>query len=295
MRLSSRNRVLILFAFLCLTMACQELIGSLKEISKLQQAIIKEYGEPGVHVNLNNSTYLIITFINSPLNAKSSDERAQRARLTAEFVKQHYPSIGTIGEIWVGFVKQETRYVLVTYSEEMGFFGFDRNAVPLRRSGKAPIMRAPDPYPTVVYSPALNQTDVSIMRLQLEGDLSEGLAMSPHFVVPGDVTGLRRSRVAPLTVGLDFASYSEAAQFPGETKVILSADDKVVYETTGKFSTSFMADGNFSEFLLLQIPYAAFRRMATGEKVTVGLGNKIYELDDSQRAGLLEMTRYVSE
>jgi hypothetical protein len=295
MRLSSHNRFLVVLCFSCLAVSCKQLVGSLNEISKLQQAIVKEYGEPGVNVNLNNSTALTVTFINSPLNNRSIEERAKRAEQTAQFVKRHYPSIATIERIWVGFVEQETRYVVVTYTKGLGFFGFDKNALPLRRSNDAPVLRAPDPYPAVVYSPALKQTDVSIMRLQLEGDLNDGVAVAPHFAVPGDVTGLRRSPVTPESVGLDFASYSTSVRFPGETKLIVSSDDRVVYETTSQFSTSRLANGSFSEFLLVQVPYPAFHRMATGEKVTVTVGDKKYELSDDQRAGLREMTRYVKD
>ena len=296
MSLSSRNRFLALICLACLAGSCKELAISLNEISKLQQAIVKEYREPGVHVNLSNSTSLTITFINSPLNDKSVEERAQRAQQTAQFVKLHYPSIANIDQIWVSFIKQETHYVVVTYTQGLDFFGFDKNAFPLRRSNTAQVLTAaPDPYPTVVYSPALKQTDVSIVRLQLEGDLNNGVAVAPHFVVPGDVTGLRRSPVTPKSVGFDFASYSTSVRFPGETKLVVLVDDRVAYETTSQFSTSRMSNGSFSEFLLIQVPYPAFRRIATGEKVTVRLGGELYELRDDQRAGLREMTRYVKD
>jgi hypothetical protein len=292
---SSRFRFLVLLICSCLAASCTQLAASLIEISKLQQAIVKEYGEQGVNVRLNNSTILIITFINSPLNIRSVGERAQRAEQTAQFVKQHYSSIAAIDEIWVGFVAQKTSFVIVTYTEGLGSFGFDKNAHQLPSTNDLPVVDSPDSYPAVVYSPALKQTDVSIMRLQLEGDLNNGLAMAPHFTVPGDATGLRRSPVIPETVGLDFASYSTSVRFPGETKLIVSSDNRVVYETTSQFSASRMTNGTFSEFLLLKIPYQAFRRMATGEKVTVTLGDKQYELSDDQRAGLREMTRYVKE
>jgi hypothetical protein len=296
MRWCSRNRFLALICLACLAGSCKELAVSLNEIAKLQQAIVKEYREPGVNVKLNNSTALTITFINSPLNDKSVDERAQRAQQTAEFVRLHYPSIAKIDQIWVSFIKQETRYLVVTYTQGLDFFGFDKNAFPLRQPNTAQVVKAaPDTFPTVVYSPALKQTDVSIVRLQLEGDLNNGVAVAPHFVVPGDVTGLRRSLVTPKSVGLDFASYSTSVRFPGETKLIVSVDDRVAYETTNQFSTSRMANGSFSEFLLIQVPYPAFRRIATGDKVTVRLGDKLYELSDDQRAGLREMTRYVKD
>ena len=48
-----------------------------------------------------------------------------------------------------------------------------------------------------------------------------------------------------------------------------------------------------SEFLLVQVPYPAFRQIANSEKATVTLGDKQYELSHDQRAGLREMIRYV--
>lgn len=96
-------------------------------------------------------------------------------------------------------------------------------------------------------------------------------------------------------MGFDFASYSTSVRFPGETKLVVLVDDRVAYETTSQFSTSRMSNGSFSEFLLIQVPYPAFRRIATGEKVTVRLGGELYELRDDQRAGLREMTRYVKD
>ena len=299
MNLSSRSRSLALAAVVSCLVAtgCAQLVTSLGEISKLQAEIVKEYGEPGVNVNLNNSTFLTVTFINSQLNARDPEARAKRAEQTAQFVKQHYPSIAKVDEIWVGFVRQQTRYVVVTYTEGLGFFGFDKNARALRRPEELRAVKtsAPDPYPSVVYSPALNQTDISIMRLQLEGDLNIGLAMALHFTVPGDVTGLRRSAATPESVGIDFASYSPNSQFPGDTKLVFSSDNRVVYETTGTFSTSKQPDGNFSQFLLVRVPYPAFRRLAMGEKPAIRLADKEYELTDEQRAGLREMTRYVRE
>ena len=300
MTLSSRSLSLTLVTVVSCLLAtgCAQVVTSLGEISKLQAEIVKEYGEPGVNVNLNNSNVLTVTFINSQLNAKGPAERAKRAQQTAEFVKQHYLSIAKLDEIWVGFFRQQTRYIVVTYNEGLGFFGFDKNARALReREEFRAVVKTsdPDPYPTVVYSPSLKQTEISIMRLQLEGDLNNGLAIAPHFTVPGDVTGLRRSAAKPKSIGIDFASYSLNSQFPGETKLVFSADNRVVYKTTGVFSTSKQTNGNFSEFLLVQVPYPAFRRLAMGEKLIISLGDKQYELTDEQCAGLREMTRYVSE
>src|SRR6266540_1519051 len=70
--------------------------------------------------------------------------------------------------------------------------------------------------PMAIYSPRLKETDIRITRLQLEGDLNHGLAAAPHFTVPGDASGVRRSASLPRAVSFDFASYSEKSMFPGE-------------------------------------------------------------------------------
>ena len=84
MNLSSRSRSLALAAVVSCLVAtgCAQLVTSLGEISKLQAEIVKEYGEPGVNVSLNNSTFLTVTYINSQLNARDPRRvRSERNRL----------------------------------------------------------------------------------------------------------------------------------------------------------------------------------------------------------------------
>jgi hypothetical protein len=299
MRSSSRSlsltRALILSSLLAA--GCAQVAKSLGELSRLHAEIVKEYGEKDVGVNLNNDTSLSITFINSPLNAKAPEERAKRAEQAAAFVIRHYPSIDQIEEIWVGFVRQETRFIVVHYSEGLDAFGFDKNGHPLSRpeEGLATDESDSSIRPMAIYSPRLKETDVRITRLQLEGDLNYGLAVAPHFTVPGDATGVRRSSSLPRVVSFDFASFSEKSMFPGEPKITVLADGKVVFETSAQFSTSKSPEGKFSEFLLLQIPYPAFRRMTAGKTLRLKIGDRQYEFTDAQVEALREMTQYVTE
>jgi hypothetical protein len=285
---------------LCLLVAgcVGQLAKSLVEISRLQGELAKEYGEKSVNVNLNNSTSLIVTFINSPLNAKSSQDRAKRAGETAAFVSSRYPSIDKIDDIWVGFIRQETRFIVVHYSESLEFFGFDKKARPLITNPEGLPATAPDNSlrPVAIYSQASNETEVRITSLQLAGDLKLGLSMVPHFTVPGDATGVRRSAAPPQSVSFDFASYSEKSLFPGEPKIIFLADRKTVFETSAQFSTSKNPDdGVFFESLYLQVPDPAFRRLTTGKKLTFKLGENEYELTDEQVQALRHMTEYIGE
>lgn len=297
---SSSHRTFRAVAVLLLCLlapGCGQLARSLVDLSRLQAAIIKEYGDKNVNVNLNNSTVLTVTFINSPLNAYGREERAKRASQTAEFINRHYPSIAEMEEIWVSFVRAETRFIVVNYTESLDVFAFDKTGRPLTLAPKGPPASVPDDSlrPIAVYSPNLKQTEVMITSLQLAGDLNQGMALAPHFTVPGDATGVRRSASSPQSVSFDFASYSEKSLFPGETRIRVLADGKAVFETSGVFSTSRQADGLFSEFLWLKIPYPAFRRMTTGKKLTLKLGDNEYRLTDEQVEALRGMTQYVGE
>lgn len=297
--MSSEGRFLTLPVFFSclLTVGCgTQLVKSLGELARLQGEIVKEYREESVNVKLNNSTALVVTFINSPLNEKVRQERSKRAQETAAFVKMHYPSIQKLEEVWVGFIRQETRYVLINYTEGLDFFGFDKNARPLSVSEEGSSASASDNSfrPVAVYSHTLKQTDISITRLQLQGDLDEGLALAPHFKLSGDATGVKLSP-GPRFVSFDFASYAPKSMFPGETQITFLADERVVFETKGVFSESTLADGTTVEFLYLQLPYPTFRQMIAHKNFTIRLGSMDYKLTNEQVAGLREMTRYVKD
>jgi hypothetical protein len=280
---------------------CAQVVKSLREISKLQAAIVKEFGDKDVNVNLSNGDTLIITFINSPLNDKSPEERAKRAEQTAELVKQNYPT-NQVDEIWVTFIRSHTRFIVVNYTESLGFFGFDKDGRPLRSPEPEPPTEPASPtsefgpsmQATAVYSPERKQTDVVIGRLQLEGDLNNGLVLLTHFTVPGDATGVKRSSSYPTIVSFDFSSYSEKSMFPGAPKITFLVDGKVAFETSEQFSTSKYGE-QFSEYLSLGIPYPAFRRMTAGKKLTLRIGDREYEFTGEQLAALREMTQYVKD
>ena len=274
-----------------------QLAHSLVELSQLQADIVKQYGEAGVNVNLNNSSYLTVTFINSPLNERSPEDRAKRAAQTAVFVKEHYGPINQIEEIWVGFVRQKNYFIFAHYTEGLNYYGFDRNARPLVRPEERHPIDTPDnsTRPIVVYSPPpLDQTEVRIPGLQLSGTPNQGLSVEAHFTVPGDATGVRRAAF-PRSVTFEFASYWEKSLFPGEPKIAFLADGKAVFETAAQFSTSKNQDGLFSEFVVLEVPYPAFRRLTTGKKVVFKLGDQSYELTEEQVQALREMTAYVRD
>ena len=299
MFLSSRHQSLTLCLVLSciLATACRQAVKSLQDMTRLRSEIIKQYGEKNVNVNLHNSVLLTITFVNSPLNSSSQAERANRAEQTASFVKEHYAAINQIEEIWVGFIQVKTRFIIVHYTQSLDFFGFDKHGQPLSppEETELPLNSLSTLQTRATYSPKLDQTEVMIAKLQLEGDSNYGLAVAPHFTVSGDATGVRRAAVPPRTVGFDFASFSEKSMFPGEPKITILSDGKVVFETSAQFSTSKLPDGKFSEFLLLQIPYPKFRQMVAGQKLSITMGDRTYEFTREQVAALRDMTQYVKD
>jgi len=82
----------------------KELGKTLGDLEKVRAELVKKFGEENVNVRVNtfqNRTSILVTYVNSPLNQKTTEERAKRAQETAEIVRQHYPSIKNIGEIWI--------------------------------------------------------------------------------------------------------------------------------------------------------------------------------------------------
>jgi hypothetical protein len=265
---------------------------SLMQLSQLRAAIAREYGEPSVEVRLIKRS-LFIWFVNSPLNTESHEDRQERAEKTALFASQHYPAITEVADMLVGFIKVETRFVFVPHSSSVDFFRFNAQAQLLPWAPQPSQIGESRARATAVYASQLDQTEVSIALMQLEGDTDNGLALSPHFSVRGDVTGVRRSVAAPRSVSFDFSSYSEKSMFPGEPQIVFLADGKIVFETAAQFSTSKSLEGKFSEFLLLPVPYTAFRRLAAAKSVRLRIGDREYELTEEQVEALREMTAYV--
>jgi hypothetical protein len=140
----------------------------------------------------------------------------------------------------------------------------------------------------------LDQTDVMITGLQLQGNQNQGLTMAVYSKLRGDATGMRLAD-APKSVDFDLASYSEKSLFPGEPKIQFVADGKVVFTTARQFSTSKNLDGLFSESVSLEVPWTAFRRLAAGKKLTLKLGDYAYNFTDEQAESLRKMTEYVKE
>jgi hypothetical protein len=275
-----------LLAYGCST--AKDLGKTLGDLARVRAELIKKFGEQDVNIRVNtfqNRKNISVAFINSPLNQNPTEERAKRAQETAEIVRQQYPPINEVSEIWVGFMKVTTRLVIFHYSEMLDAYGFDNEGRPLRDPGIAPM----DPSPPVVrYVPDENKTEIASAGILLEGTAEKGVTVVPHFSVTGDVNKIMPK--SPNEVWLDFAAFSEKPKFPNATKIVFLSDNKIVYMTEGQFSTSKIAGDMYSEFLYLKVPTAMFLKVMEGATVKIRLNEHEYTLTERQIFQIQQMS-----
>ena len=283
--------LLISSLLVCGCSTAKDLGKTLGELATVRAELIKKFGEQDVNVHANtfqNQTSISVVYVNSPLNQKTTEERAKRAQETAEIVRQHYPSIKNVSEIWVGFMRSTTRMVVFHWNEMLDVRGFDNEARALRDPGTAPL--EPN-QPVVRYLASQNKTDISSNGIQLEGTPEKGVTVVPHFSVAGDANKTRPK--PPDEVSLDFAAFSERPKFPNLTKIVFVSDNKIVYRTEGQFSTSKLASGTYCEFLYLKVPTAAFLMISSGSIVKIKLNEHEYTLTGSQLLQIQRMSDYL--
>ena len=275
----------------CGCSAAKDFGKTLGELTMVRDELIKKFGEQDVNVRVNtfqNRRSISVMYVNSPLNQKTTAERAKRAQETAQIVTQHYPSIKNVSEIWVGFMRVTTRLVVFHSSEMIEVLGFDNEGRALSDHGVVPL----DPStPVVRYLASQNKTDISSNGIQLEGTPEKGVTVVPHFSVTGDVNKIRPK--PPNEVSLDFAAFSDKPKFPNLTKITFYVDNKMVYITEGQFSTSKIAGDMYSEFLYLKVPTSVFLKITSGNEVKIRLGKHEYTLTESQLLQIQQMADYV--
>ena len=290
------SAALLLIIGLVVAVSCttaKDLSKTLTDLGQVRAQIIKRFGEDEVNLNVNTfqgTTSISVHFINSPLNARSAEERTKRAQETAELVEQYYPAIKHVNEICVAFSRVTTRFVVFHWTEVLDVHGYDNEARPLSDRDNAPLLSDPSK-PNVRYTANLNTTEISGSGIQLEGSPENGVTMFTHFSVLGDAN--RVTPKPPKDVSLDFASYATQPRFPNVTKIVFITDDRISHQTEGQFSTSKLADGTFSEFLYLKIPVAAFVKITDGRTVEIRLENHSYRLSEIQLLQMQRMSDYL--
>ena len=291
----ARARKTLLTSVLCaslLASACSSgLIKSLRDLARLRQQLIDKYHEQDLNVNIQNSRYLSIVFINSPLNQQAPAVRAKRAQETARFVVSHYPAIREIRNIWIHFAVYETRLIIFHYSRNVEAFAFDNTGA---ETYPGPNGKADDRTPVARFNAARNETDVSITRLQLEGDLNHGIAMVPHFTVAGNVHDSNSKLGVPSLVVVDFASYADRKVFSNNTKLEIRCDGVPTFAGDALLLTpqDSGSEGNTAQFLEAQIPMPQFAKMGSSREVKIKLGSRAFELSPEDINALRAMSDY---
>lgn len=281
----------LLIALSVLTAGCKEAVKKMGEVQSLAAELSKKFGGDQVFVNLGGPYQtLTITFINSPLNDKTPVERTKRAEETTQLVKAHYKQIQSLNEIWVVFVRQQTRFVFFHYSEVLEVYGFDKLGQRLSLPG-GPGVKIPSPTFSTGYRylESTNESDVSADGLQLEGEPggNKGLVVLVHFKVSGNVRVQKAN--PPAKVSFDIASYSDKQEFEEVTSIVFLADGRPILKTEGTFS------GGNTQFCYLTVAYSDFRKMIAAQQLTIKMGAREYPLTPVQAGELRKMDSLVKQ
>lgn len=282
-----------------ITSACSNgLIKSYAGLNALRQHLIEKYHED-ISVDLQNSRFLSIAFTNSPLNQQDSAKRAQRAAETARFVALNYSGIKEVDRIGIYFVASETRYIVVHYSTAIDAFGFDKNGVAVAFSRHPEVVPSHEDLRTPIarFNPSRNETDVSITRIQLDGDMNHGIALVPHFTVSGDARRSDTATSAPESVVFDFASYADKPFFSDNAKLEIYCDDRLALNGVARLMSGKPSDNDQSvgQFLSVQISFKLFKRMGESRNVRIVLGPKRFDLLPDDIAAIGAMSAYVHQ
>lgn len=269
----------------------KEAARTLGELQAVNYELTKRFGDDvNVHVSQGANQVLTVTFINSPLNNKTSEERGKRAEETAQVVKANYARTKSLKEIWVVFIRQRTRYVVLHYSEGLEGFGFDNEGRPITPPKRLGYVAAPgDNSITAGYAASTDETDISTTaNFQLDGEPGNyGVTVLPHFKLPGDAR--RKQGPAPKAVSFYFASYSKVPRFGGTASYEFIADGTPIMQGKMPFS------GSDAEYGYVDLPYPLFRRLIAAKTAAIKLGEKEYPLTPEQLKLLKKMDGYVQD
>ena len=294
MRINRNKTKAICLSIVCVlaTNACSNrLVKSFAAMNAIRQHLIQKYHDEVV-VNVNNSSYLSVVFVNSALNNQSSNERWTRAQDAARFVALNYEDIQPIQQIWIAFMAAKTKFIVLHYNQVIDTFGFDKNGVSL---GSAASDTSDLRAPVVRYIPNSNQTDVSITRIQLEGNMNKGVALVPHFVVSGDARQPNGEISPPEFVVFDFASYSAKPLFADNANLEIDCDGQPALKGSARLlpAAESGTTESIAQFLSVRMSFKTFNKIAHARNVKIRLEPKRFDLMPDDIGALARMTSYV--
>lgn len=288
-KLPHRKLLALLLISTLLTAGClKDAIKSLSELQALENALRHKFGdEISLHLSEGiNRGMLSVTFINSPLNDSTRQQRALRAQEAAQIVGAHYARSNAVAAIVVVFLRRKTAFAVFHRSQTLDSFGFEKDGQPNRYT--SPYLPAPpDSEITAGYSATEDATDLSSQStLQLDGEPGGyGITFMPHLRLLGDA---RRTKAPPpKEVLFYFASYSKKPRFSEPVPVEFIADGKPIMQGKATFT------GNDAQFSTLEVSYSVFRKMATSREAVIKLGAKEYPLTPKQLELLQKMDDHV--
>lgn len=277
-----------------LTLCGCGVISNITELASLRNQLLAEYPGEEINVTVQTDNHLIVSFINSPLNDQQLLQRFERAQRTALFVKRHYPGIDRLENIAVSFLKNEKSWVVVNKTLIIDWFDFGKDGVvvgaPLNYDPQN-LLNDEDDLNTF-YNPKTNESEIRIRLIQLKGNLENGLALTPHFMVHGDATTAGHSSGIPASVIFDFASYAPEKVFKSDPVFRIVADGNVIFD--GRARNRSATDEGGNEFLGQAVPLAQFLKMAEAKTIVLTLGSGEYLLSDGHLRALREMANYAT-
>jgi len=278
----------------CLANACSSgFVKRLTEAAKLRQDLMDKYQEKEVNVNLQSSVFLTISFVDSALNQEDAGKRAVRAQEVAKFVVKNFPSIARIKTIWIMFVATERSWIVFHYHRSLNEYAFNNRGEIIATNATN---GSDDPLsPIVRFNPTSNETDISLTRIQLGGDLNHGIALVPYFTARGNARDPNGKVAAPAFVVFDFASYGDRKIFSSDSHLEIVCDGTTEFSGKAHLLSpqNSGSEGNNAQFLTAQIPFAQFAKMGEASNLKVKLDATQFDVSPEAIAALRRMAAHV--
>jgi hypothetical protein len=101
------------------------MVGTLRDLQKVQRDLAKALGDNEIRVNLSNGRFLSIGVVNSPLKALPADQRNAKALDLARIAYRSYPSRSALNGISVAFVTHRSYLGVFNYDDSRDTFSFE--------------------------------------------------------------------------------------------------------------------------------------------------------------------------